>query len=169
MRYASRVQATLVAALGADPAVEDLCQEVFLGLFRRAAQLREPHALKAYLLGSAVRIAAFKRRSRARRRHWFGLLAFEPTHSAASGPVVEERDAVRALRRILDTLPLRPRMAFVLRYVEELSSKEIALALDISEATAKRAVVRGRERVLLLARRELALRDYLVSLEGRQP
>ena len=125
--------------------------------------------LGAYLLGSAVRIAAFTRRSRARRRRWFGLLASEPTRAGVSQPIVEERDAVRVLRRILDTVPERPRMAFVLKYVEELSSKEIALALDISEATAKRAVVRGRERVLLLARRELALRDYLDPLEGRQP
>ncbi len=165
-RHARAVRATLIAAMGPDPAIEDLTQEVFLGLYRRAHQLRDPKALRAYLLGSAVRIAAFECRSRARRRRRHGLVAEEEHQPQVRLPDVEERDAVRALQRILDSLPERPRMAFLLRYVQDLSPGDVARALEISETTAKRAIARGRKRVTTLAAREPALRDYLRKWEG---
>jgi DNA-directed RNA polymerase specialized sigma24 family protein len=52
-------------------------------------------------------------------------------------------------------------MAFVLRYAEDLSPQEVALALGVSEAKARRAITRGRERVLSLAKAEPALVTYL--------
>jgi len=166
-RYAKAVRATLLAAMGPDAAIEDLTQEVFLGLYRRAHQLRDPKALRPYLLGSAVRIAAFECRSRARRRRRYGLHAMEEPQPAVGHPDVEERDAVRALQRILDSVPERPRMAFLLRYVQDLTPRDVADALEISETTAKRAIARGRKRVTTLAAREPALRDYLREWEGR--
>ena len=166
-RHAQAVRATLFAAMGPDIAIDDLTQEVFLGLYRRSHQLRNPKALRAYLLGSAVRIAAFECRSRARRRRRHHLLALEPPQPTVELPDVEERDAVRALQRILDSLPERPRMAFLLRYVQDLTPRDVAEALEISETTAKRAIARGRQRVAVLAGREPALRDYLREWEGQ--
>lgn len=164
-RYASMVQAALVSGLGSDASIDDLAQEVFLGLYRRAPKLRDPSALRAYLLGSAVRIAAFERRTRARRSRWLGMFASEATRARTSYPDVEDRDSVRALHRILESVAERPRMAFLLRYVHELSPASVAIALEVSEATAKRAIARGRARVLRLAAREPALRDYFVAGE----
>ena len=166
-RYAKAVRATLFAAMGSDTAIDDLTQEVFLGLYRRARQLRNPKALRAYLLGAAVRSAALECRSRARRKRRYGLFALEPEQSTVKLPDIEERDAVRALQRILDSIPERPRMAFLLRYVQDLTPREVADALEISETTAKRAMARGRERVARLADREPALRHYLRE-RGRQ-
>ncbi len=166
-RYAKAVRATLLAAMGPDAAIEDLTQDVFLGLYRRSHRLRDPKALRAYLLGSAVRIAAFECRSRARRNRRYGLLAVEEHQPPVKHPDVEERDAVRALQRILDSLPERPRMAFILRYVQDLTPGDVAEALGLSETTAKRAIARGRRRVTVLAAREPALRDYLREWEGQ--
>ena len=45
-------------------------------------------------------------------------------------------------------MPVNDRIAFVLRYVEELELKEIARMTDCSLATVKRRVVRGRETFL---------------------
>ena len=165
-RYGGAVRATLHASLGTDPVVEDLAQEVFLGFFRRAEQLRDRSALRPYLLGSAVRLAAFEVRTRSRRFRWLRVLASEPTRARTSLPDVEERDALRALRRILNCISERPRMAFILRYVQNLSSAEVAVALQVSEATAKRAIARGRERVVRLASRDSALCEYLARIEG---
>ena len=80
-------------------------------------------------------------------------------------PNVEERDALRVLRTILDSVSERPRMAFILRYVQELSPAEVATALEVSAATATRAIARGRERVVLLASREPALAAYVSGRE----
>jgi DNA-directed RNA polymerase specialized sigma24 family protein len=52
-------------------------------------------------------------------------------------------------------------MAFVLRYAEDLSPEEVAIALGVSDARARRAITKGRERVLALGRCEPALLPYL--------
>jgi RNA polymerase sigma-70 factor (ECF subfamily) len=163
-RYAEAVRATLHSSLGGDPAIDDLTQEVFVSFFRRAAQLRDPSALRSYLMGSAVRLAAVEKRSRARRRRRLEVLASDPWGPGAQRPNVAGRDALRALRAILDSVSERPRMAFILRYVRDLPPPEVAVALGVSEATAKRAIAKGRERVRLLASREPALQSYLGQL-----
>ena len=166
-RHAETVRATLHSSLGGDPAIDDLTQEVFVSFYRRAAQLRDPSALRSYLMGSAVRLAAVEKRSRSRRRRRLDALASDPWGPKEQLPNVAGRDALRALRAILDHVSERPRMAFILRYVQDLSPPEVAVALGVSEATAKRAIAKGRDRVVRLARREVALQSYLGQL-GRE-
>lgn len=163
-RYAGAVRSALFAGLGPDHSLDDLVQEVFISFYGGAGRLERPSALKAYLLGSAVRIAAFERRTRGRRSRWMALFGIYFGESRLQQPEVEGRDAVRALDRVLGSLSERARMAFILRYVEDLSPAEIATALGTSEATAKRAISKGREKVVLFAHREPALRDYVEGL-----
>jgi RNA polymerase sigma-70 factor (ECF subfamily) len=163
-RYVADVRGMIHGCLGADPAIDDLVQDVFLGLYRNAGRLSSPSALRSYLLGIAARVCAFELRTRKRRFRW---LRFTLTGELPDGPLVESpldsRDSLRALRRVLAGVPELPRMAFVLRYAEELSPEEVAIALGVSDAKARRAITRGRERVLALGRREPALLPYLRS------
>jgi len=169
-RYASAVRSTLFSALGPDHAIEDLIQDVFLSFYRCSSRLKNPSALKAYLLGSAVRIAAFERRTRGRRSKW--LNAFQQYGADATErqlPEVGQADLLTALHHVLDQVSERLRTAFILRYVQDLTIAEIAVATETSDATAKRDVARGRARVLLLASREASLCDYLKYLGGSEP
>jgi len=166
-RYASAVRSTLFSVLGPDHSIEDLIQEVFISFFRSAARLQNPSALKAYLLGSAIRIAAFEKRTRGRRSKWLNIFKENGADAQESQlPDVGKDDVLSALHRVLDQLAERPRLAFVLRYVEDLTVSEIAIAMHISDATAKRDVAKGRAKVLLLASREPTLCDYLRYLGG---
>lgn len=168
-RYSSAVRSTLYSALGPDHGIDDLIQDVFISFYRCASRLKNPSALKAYLLGSAVRIAAFERRTRGRRSKWLGVfqqLGFDSSERQL--PEVGQLDLVRALHRVLDQVSERSRTAFILRYVEDLTISEIAIAMSTSEATAKRDVARGKARVLLLASREPSLCDYLKYLGGSE-
>jgi len=168
-RYATAVRSTLYSALGPDHGIDDLIQDVFISFYRCAGRLKNPSALKAYLLGSAVRIAAFERRTRGRRSKWLGVfqqVGFDAPERHL--PEVGQVDILRALHRVLDQVSERPRTAFILRYVEDLTISEIAIAMSTSEATAKRDVARGRARVLLLASREASLCDYLKYLGGTE-
>jgi RNA polymerase sigma-70 factor (ECF subfamily) len=168
-RYASAVRSTLYSALGPDHSIEDLIQDVFISFFRCAGRLQNPSALKAYLLGSAIRIAAFERRTRGRRSKWLNI--FKESGSDADErqlPDVGQSEVLSALRRVLDQVSERPRTAFILRYVEDLTVSEIAIAMGTSDATAKRDVARGRARVLLLASREPTLCDFLKYLGGNE-
>src|SRR6187551_2196957 len=63
-RYSSLVRGVLYGALGPDPAIEDLVQEVFLGFMRSASRITEGAALRGYLASIAVRQAALEIRKR---------------------------------------------------------------------------------------------------------
>ena len=168
-RYASAVRSTLFSVLGPDHSIEDLIQDVFISFFRSAGRLQNPSALKAYLLGSAIRISAFEKRTRGRRSKWLNIFKENGVDGDAGQlPEVEQGDVLSALRRVLDQLAERHRMAFVLRYVEDLTVSEIAVAMHTSDATAKRDVAKGRAKVLLLASREPTLCDYLRYLGGNE-
>ena len=165
-RYASAVRAALFACLGPDHAIDDLTQDVFLGFYRRAGHIQNPSALRSYLLGAAVRSATFERRTRARRSRWLGLFATQGQKHSVQAPEVEANDVVRTLVRVLGAIPERAREAFVLRYVDDLSPAEVAVALGVSESTAKRAIAKGRERVLFHAGQDAVLHAYLVANIG---
>jgi RNA polymerase sigma-70 factor (ECF subfamily) len=161
-RYVGDVRGAIHSCLGADSATDDLVQNVFLGFYRNATRLSTPSALRSYLLGIAARVCAFELRTRTRRFRW---LRFTKTGELPDGPLAESpldsRDSLRALRRVLERVPELPRMAFVLRYAEDLSPEEVAIALGISDAKARRAIGKGRERVLALGRGEPSLMAYL--------
>ena len=164
-RYSELVRGVLFAALGPDSTAEDLLQEVFLALFRGAKSIKQTSALRGYLIGVAVRLAALELRRRKVRR-WVSLT---PTGELPELPVrprdVEGLEALRALGRVFDRLSSRRRIAFVLRRVEGLELLETAQALGVSESTAKREVAKASEQVLLWASREPALRAYMKQLE----
>ncbi len=163
-RHGQAVRATLYACLGPDPAIDDLVQEVFLTLYRRAERIENPAQVRSYLLGAAARSATFERRTRARKTRWLGLFERERAGSVSRPYDWEARDALRLLQEILERVPERPRLAFVLRYVDDLSPTDVAVALGISTSTAKRAIAKGRERVLYFARREPGLVEYAERL-----
>lgn len=159
VRHSGAVRRALHRQLPSAADVDDLLQEVFVAFVRQAAAIAEPSALRAYLVGLAVRRALQARRSAGRRRRWTELFGLEaPRRSEAR---VEGRDALRALHRVLDGLSDELRLAFSLRYVEDLQLADVARALDASEATAKRVLARARARVARAARAEPALADYV--------
>lgn len=165
-RYSELVRGVLFASLGPDSAAEDLLQEVFLALFRGAKGIKQAAALRGYLIGVAVRLAALELRRRKVRR-WVSLTPTGELPELPIGPRdVEGLEALRALGRVFHRLSGRRRLAFVLRRVQGLELLETAQALGVSESTAKREVVKASEQVLLWASREPALRTYMKQLEG---
>ena len=145
-RYSPSVGRVLAKALGPTLEIEDLTQEVFLRVFGRLPSLRDPSALRAFVLAVAMNVLKWELR-----RRWIGrrvrlsgtgtLPEIESTSADA-----EARHALQRCYRILDSLPTKDRMAFVLRYMEGLID-EVAEALRVSISTAKRWVGRGGAKV----------------------
>jgi len=168
-RYSALVRGVLRSNLGPDPAVEDLLQEVFIVFIRGAAELRKAGALRPYLVSVAVRLVLVELRRRKIRR-WVTL---SPSGEVPPIPVAP-RDisgtmALGALYRLLEGLPERRRVAFVLRHVQGFDVAEVALALGVSESTAKREAARARGSIVRRAeRREPALWEYIRALERAQ-
>jgi RNA polymerase sigma-70 factor (ECF subfamily) len=164
-RFAPMVHRILRRSLGPDEDVEDLAQEVFMCVFQKASTLREPQALKAFV----ITVTAFTVRGELRRR-WSRRWLRRQRPQTGPGELVanqdiESREALRRFYDILDRISAQDRTAFVLRYIEGMPLEEVAAALEVSVATAKRRLTRVWDRVVLLAERDTALVDYLSGLE----
>jgi len=152
-RYAQVVRSVLRSNLGIDAAVEDLLQEVFIAFFRGAPTLRDGSALRAYLVSVAVRLVFVELRRR-RVRRWVTLSPRGQLPDVASQPSdLDGALALRGLYRLLELLPPRRRVAFILRHVQGLEMSEVAAALSTSESTAKREVSRARQAIRARAKR----------------
>jgi RNA polymerase sigma-70 factor (ECF subfamily) len=160
-RYAPLVRSVVRASLGPDASAEDLVQDVFVAFLRSAETMRDASALRSFLIGVAVRLVALELRRRKIRR-WVTL---SPSGSLPDTPVaprdVEGRQALEALYRLLERMPNRRRLAFVLRVVQGCEILEVAAALGVSDSTAKREVIRAQEQLLRQANREPALLQYI--------
>ncbi|WP_437710984.1 sigma-70 family RNA polymerase sigma factor [Sorangium sp. So ce448] len=164
-RYGAVVHGLLRRVLGPGGDVEDHAQETFLQFFREVKNLRDPAALRPFLLGIAVRVARSALRRR-RLRRWFsltdsGALPDEPAEGVDEGA----REAVARLYALLDRLDDRARLLFVLRHIEGLELAETAQASGMSLATAKRHLAKVTARVHAMAERDPLLAAYVEPVE----
>jgi RNA polymerase sigma-70 factor (ECF subfamily) len=158
-RYAPLVRSKLTRSIGRQD-VEDQVQEVFLRLFEYIGQLRDPNALRSFIIGITLRIAGTELRRR-RCRWWLSLTA---TGELPEPPAIDDPEARRVVSRlfgILDKLAPESSRVFELRYVEEKELTEVATAMNVSLATAKRYLSRVSARVHAMAEREPMLAGYL--------
>lgn len=155
------VERILYRVLGPDSEMEDLAHEVFIAAFACLEQLREPKALRSWLVGIAVRKA---RKLIARRKRWSFMRNVAPTdlpEQVAATSSAEISEAFRSTYRIMSELPVDDRVAFALRHVDGMELTAVAEATDVSLATAKRRVARARRRFLQLAQKNDALAHWV--------
>lgn len=124
-----------LARLGVgDEDLPDMLQEVFLVVHRRLRTYDGSAKLTSWLFGICLRVAAaYRRRAhRKRERPLFG--GREPAAPEAHDP---ERalDARRQLAAVLDAMPLDKRAIFVMFEIDQMSSQQIADALDVPVGT----------------------------------
>jgi RNA polymerase sigma factor (sigma-70 family) len=135
---------TAAPMLGSREEAADVAQDVALDVLKALPKLREPEAFDAWTRRIAVRHTV--RAIRARRLHPPSV----PLESAHELERVDapDADAVLASRRVLAdalrSLPTRQALALVLRYVFDLTDREIAAALDCRRGTVNALLSRGR-------------------------
>ena len=120
------------AEVGAERA-DDCFQETLLAALRAYQGLRDPRAVRAWLFSIAARKAIDLHRERARAPRPEPDL--EALGAAGNAP-----EADPALWSRVRALPPKQRQAVALRYRADLSHREIARVLGISEAAARRNV-----------------------------
>jgi RNA polymerase sigma-70 factor (ECF subfamily) len=159
------VERVLYRVLGPDPELEDVAHEVFVAAFLSLDQLRNPHALRSWLVGIAIRKA---RKLIARRKRWSFIRSVAPNdlpEHEASTSSADVSDALRSTYRVLAQLPVDDRIAFALRQVDGMELNAVAEVTDVSLATVKRRIVRARRRFVQLARKSEVLAPWLVDEE----
>jgi RNA polymerase sigma-70 factor, ECF subfamily len=124
--------------------VDDALQHVFMTFSARLKQI-DPRHERAFLMATAVRVAANARRREARSPE---VPSSELEHFGRAPHTPEElldwKQRRQALDRALDKLPLEQRAVFVLFELEGFSLPEIAGALSIPLGTATSRLRRAR-------------------------
>jgi RNA polymerase sigma-70 factor (ECF subfamily) len=169
-RYVPMVYGMLRRTFGADHRVEDLIQDVFFILFRKVRGLREPNALKAYVISiTSMTIKYELRRKRTLKQLRLSDAVSQADRLTTEQPDAGAREALVSFYALLDRLSETDRKAFILRFFEGLGIVEVALALDVSVSTAKRRLTRIRKRVATLIRNSPALAAFLEGLAPPDP
>lgn len=142
------VRAVVCGVLGDTDRLDDVCQQVWLSVWQRAAGLAEVKSWRPWLYRLARNAAVDEaRREASRRRSWRELvgrvvrrLRGRPGPPEAAIRRQEHRRALAALRELPDIY----REPFVLRHVEGLGYAEIAAMLGVPVDTVGTRLVRAR-------------------------
>ena len=122
---------------------DEATQETLLRAHRAMATYRAEGSVKAWLCGIARHVCAHMLETRRKQRE---LLEVVPTDGEARDVFVTRRRS-RVLRDALGKLKPTEREALVLRYVSDLSHREIATACNLDEPTARKRISRALARL----------------------
>ena len=132
---------------------EDLTQEVFLRVFQGLPRFSMRSKFTTWLFQVTKNRVLDELRARERRPLALLTLEDAPPLEVVDQPV-ERVEAIDALWRAIEGLPVDLKMALLLRDVVGLSYNEIADALEVTLATVKWRIFKGREDVQVALARE---------------
>jgi RNA polymerase sigma-70 factor (ECF subfamily) len=138
-----------MAMVGVQGEAEELAQESLMAAYRGFAAYRARGTIKAWLFGIA-RKQCLKHTER--RSVGAGKLSLVPLASTAPGAdeTLLTRQRAERVRDALTNIRPTDREALLLRYVAELSYKDVASACNIEEPTARKRVSRALDRLRTL-------------------
>jgi RNA polymerase sigma-70 factor (ECF subfamily) len=138
--------------LGEPQEALDLCQEVFLRVFRTLPQFRGQSSLRTWIYRIALNQASNRQRWWRRRRRAQQVSLDEPhqqlpesRHSALPDRIFQQREIADSVWNAVDALPFDQRAVIVLREIDGLSYEEIAASLELAVGTVKSRLARARE------------------------
>ena len=145
-RYERSVLAVAYSATGDSDRAADAAQEAFLRAWRKLEMLQEPKCFGNWLLGIARNVALDAGRK----------LRRQPAESLADQPVAIEADPLKGMHQreqsdrvaaALAKLDDLSRSAVVLRYYENLGSREIGQLIGLSPAAVDMRLMRARQQL----------------------
>jgi RNA polymerase sigma-70 factor (ECF subfamily) len=146
-RFAPMILMMAARTLGSDSEAEDIAQEVFHRVFRKAKTLREPNSLRSFVVSFAIRLLKTELR-RKKTRSWLSFQQPETFVDLAWGTLdIESRDLLRKFYALLDRLAPRDRLVFALRHLEWMTVEEIAASMELSASTVKRSLGHAAEKL----------------------
>ena len=154
--------------------LEDLVQEVFIQVHKSLPTFRSEARLSTWIFRIAVNVVLMHRRA-ARSRPVFAEEA--PADVTVDAKVVApdedagRRERVRAFQRILDRLPEKKRLVFVLHELEGVTPAEIAKIVGAPVLTVRTRLFYARREIeaMLADEPSLAGLESLVGIDTREP
>lgn len=155
-RYHGKVYGIAMSILKNNRDAEEVAQDVFLSVVRRADQFQGHSALSSWIYRICVNACLMRLRGK-RRRETVSIEEFLPVFTRDgrhAGPVEDwskeverrmlDRELGQVIKRFTDELSEKYRVVFVLSDVEGLSNEETAQVLDLTVAAVKSRLHRAR-------------------------
>ncbi|HUP50073.1 MAG TPA: sigma-70 family RNA polymerase sigma factor [Thermoanaerobaculia bacterium] len=145
--------------LGDAEEVKDAMQETYLRVFRHLGRYDDTQNLLGWMTKITVNVCRdqLRRRRRLRIFHPLDDSVIVASNDVPADVDLTRRDEAALLRRAIDSLPPKERLALILRDVEELPTAEVAAALGNSVATVR----------VQLSRARVRLRRFIDARRGR--
>jgi RNA polymerase sigma-70 factor (ECF subfamily) len=159
-RFSPLVRSIARRIIGPYGEVEDAVQEVYLNLLRSVKGLREPGALRAFVIRITSRTLVHERHRRRSRLYERVPCDDVDTFAAHTNAGLMTTNAWLRLQTLLDRLRARERRVFLLHFAAGMNAAEIANALGVSVPTVRRALRHARQRMATWAQRDPFLVDY---------
>jgi RNA polymerase sigma-70 factor, ECF subfamily len=163
-RFAGDVNRLVWRLLGADPDHNDIVQQVFFKVMVHGRRLRDPSRLRAWVQSITVNTVYEELRRRDVRRLFardWNPVEFHPDLVRD----VEVRDLLARAKAVIDKLPAKERIVFLLHFVEGRPLNEVAELCGYSLATAKRRLSLANRRFQTLVAKNPELVKLLQSGE----
>lgn len=146
-RHQNAVFRTCYSVIGDEHISEEIAQDVFLKAFKNLSKLDNPHVFRSWILSIAYRTALDQRR---KKRYYFDPIDKKPDLSDGSAQIDEKMSHDERKDIILNSikeLGEPDSSIFILFYLEEMSTEEIAKALGLGKSNVKIKLMRGREKL----------------------
>ncbi len=129
--------------------VEDICQEVFIKVFKTLKRFRGDSKLSTWIARIAYNTAIThirkqKRRGEVSYSEQPALIGMKKD-SALNEKIIEKEEAIKYLLQLIEALPVHYRTVLTLFYLEEFSYKEIEKITGMPEGTIKSYLSRARK------------------------
>ncbi|NCC62618.1 MAG: RNA polymerase sigma factor [Verrucomicrobiae bacterium] len=146
-RYQLQVFRTAMGFVHTKEDAEDLTQEIFIRVYQSLHTFQGGSEFSTWIYRITVNMSLNFVRSNRKKRLLQSLEALFTLRSEDKNPLEElesdERD--RRIRRAIDSLPEKQRMAFILSRYEELPQKKIAAVMNRSEGAVEQLLQRAKE------------------------
>jgi RNA polymerase sigma-70 factor (ECF subfamily) len=126
---------------------EDITQEVFIKAYQSLAGFAGQSSFSTWLYRIAIHTSLNALQKKKRRNIWDRVTDLLQLPSAARNPeqLLQDKSEQEKIRVAIDTLPEKQRMAFILSKYEELTQREIARIMEISDGAVEQLLIRARE------------------------
>ncbi len=165
-KYQRLVAHVVGRIVGRKDEVEDICQEVFIKVFRKAKRFRGESRLSTWIATIAYNTAISHVRKKVRRGEQSyddnPLLIGKETDGGATHKVIEKEEAKKFLLAAIEELPVNYRAVLTLFHLEEFSYKEIEEITGMPEGTVKSYLSRARK--LLKAKLEKVVKSEKTNI-----
>lgn len=136
-RYHRLVGTIGLRMLGRKDDVDDFVQDTFLEVHKSFKTIRDPAAIKGFVRSIAVRVAIKK----LRRRRLAAALGLDKPVDLGAFPVGANQEHATLLAevyRVLDNVPAKARVVWVLRHIEGEKLEDVARISNMGLSTVKR-------------------------------